>query len=502
MEASMNSHTYIAIDLKSFYASVECIERNLDPLTTNLVVADAARTEKTICLAVSPSLKTYGIPGRARLFEVIQKIKEANSLRKYNTHLKILKKSSYNDSALKSDPSLAVDFITAPPQMALYMKYSKKIYELYLKYIAPEDIHIYSIDEVFIDVTPYLNTYKLSAKALAMKIINEVLATTGITATAGIGTNLYLCKIAMDIQAKHVKPDANGVRIAMLDEISYRQNLWAHRPLTDFWRIGKGYVKKLEKNGLYTMGDIARCSLGKKDEFHNERLLYKLFGINAELLIDHAWGWEPCTIKNVKEYKPDNNSLSSGQVLQCPYPFEKAKIVIREMAELLVFDLIGKNFVTDQIVLTIGYDIENIASGNYNGETATDYYGRKIPKHAHGTATLEKYSSSTKIIVNAVMQLSDKILNPSLSVRRINVTANHIVDEKSAQTSVIEQYDLFADTTAIEKETNDILKEKKQQKTILAIKGKHGKNAILMGSDLQAGATTILRNKQIGGHKA
>jgi Nucleotidyltransferase/DNA polymerase involved in DNA repair len=383
--------TFIAIDLKSFYASVECIERRLDPLKTHLVVADSSRTTKTICLAVSPSLKMYGISGRARLFEVVQTIKECNAKRKYETSQHNLIGESFDAQELKSNTSLAISYIVAPPQMALYIEYSTRIYEIYLKYIAPEDIHVYSIDEVFIDATPYLETYKLSAEELAMKMILDILHSTGITATAGIGTNLYLSKIAMDIQAKHVNPDANGVRIAILDEMSYRQNLWTHRPLTDFWRIGKGYEKKLEQNGLYTMGDIARCSIGAPRDYHNEELLYRLFGINAELLIDHAWGWEPCTIADVKAYKPSTNSISSGQVLQYPYPFEKAILVIREMTELLVLDLVDKNLVTDQIVLTVGYDIENLCSTNakstYNGEITTDHYGRKTPKQAHGTAT-------------------------------------------------------------------------------------------------------------------
>lgn len=507
----MNNPIYIAIDLKSFYASVECVERKLDPLTTNLVVADASRTEKTICLAVSPSLKAHGIPGRARLFEVIQKVKEANAKRKYVAAHHILCGASFDDIELKKSPSLSIDYIIAPPRMALYMEYSTRIYQIYLKYIAPEDIHIYSIDEVFMDVTPYLDTYKLSPKELAMKIILDVLHATGITATAGIGTNLYLCKIAMDVQAKHVSADENGVRIAYLDEMSYRRNLWAHRPLTDFWRVGKGYVKKLEEHGLFTMGDIARCSLGQRGQYHNEELLYKLFGVNAELLIDHAWGYEPCTIADIKAYKPSTNSLGSGQVLQSPYPFVKAKLVIQEMTELLVLDLVDKGLVTDQLVLTVGYDVENLKNSKpsraYKGEITTDHYGRKIPKHAHGTANLDSPTSSTRLIVSAIMKLCDEIMNPDLLVRRVNVTANHIVDEQTV--SVVpekDQLDLFTDYEALEqqrqKEDEALMRERKQQLAMLAIKKKYGKNAILKARDLQEGATTIARNKQIGGHRA
>ena len=506
----MEKHIYIAIDLKSFYASVECAERKLDPLTTNLVVADASRTEKTICLAVSPSLKAYGIPGRARLFEVIQKIREVNARRKYNAPRHRLTGASCDDAELKKSSSLAIDYITAPPRMALYMEYSTRIYQIYLKYIAPEDIHIYSIDEVFMDVTPYLDTYRLSPQELAMKIILDVLHATGITATAGIGTNLYLCKIAMDIQAKHVDADENGVRIASLDEMSYRHNLWSHRPLTDFWRVGRGYAKKLEEHGLFTMGDIARCSVSQEGPYHNEELLYKLFGVNAELLIDHAWGWEPCTMADIKAYRPSDSSLGSGQVLQCPYPFPKARLVIREMTELLVLELVDKGLVTDQLVLTVGYDIENLSqagSKSYCGEITTDRYGRRLPKHAHGTIHLDAPTSSTQKITTAVMELCDKIMNPDLSVRRVNITANHITAEAALTKSpVVDQLDLFTDNEAQlqEKEAaeKDLLREKKRQQAMLAIKKKYGKNAILKGSDLQEGATTIARNGQIGGHKA
>ncbi|MGN0106375.1 MAG: DNA methylase [Hominilimicola sp.] len=507
----MDNKTYIAIDLKSFYASVECVERGLDPLTTNLVVADSSRTEKTICLAVSPSLKSYGIPGRARLFEVVQKIKEVNSHRQSKVPGRVLKGSSYNDTELKNTPELAVSYITAPPRMAHYMKYSTQIYNIYLKYIAPEDIHVYSIDEVFIDVTGYLNTYRLSAHELTMKIIQDVLKTTGITATAGIGTNMYLAKIAMDIVAKHVEPDKDGVRIAELDEMSYRRLLWNHRPLTDFWRVGRGYSKKLEQHGLFTMGDIARCSIGRKTDYYNEDLLYKLFGINAELLIDHAWGWEPCTMANIKAYKPSNNSIGSGQVLHCPYDFDKAKLIIREMTDLLVLDLVDKGLVTDQIVLTVGYDIENLNDPEkrkaYKGAITTDYYGRKIPKHAHGTANLGQQTSSTKLIIGAVMELYDRIVNPDMLIRRVNIVANHVVDESAiTQKSAFEQLDLFTDYDALQQqraaEEKARKNEKNMQHAILDIKKKFGKNAIMKGMNLEEGATTIERNNQIGGHKA
>ena len=427
--------TYIAIDLKSFYASVECKERNRDPLTTNLVVADKSRTEKTICLAVSPSLKSYGIPGRPRLFEVVQKVREANNKRRWKAPNRTFNGSSDDKAELDANPALEIDYIVAPPRMAYYMEYSTKIYNVYLKYVAPEDIFPYSIDEVFMDVTDYLQTYRMTARELAMTMIQDVLKTTGITATAGIGTNMYLCKIAMDIVAKHIEPDKNGVRIAELDEMSYRRKLWSHRPITDFWRVGNGYAKKLEEHGLYTMGDIARCSIGKPNELYNEELLYKLFGINAELLIDHAWGYEPCTMEQVKAYKPETNSVSSGQVLHCPYDYEKAKLIVKEMTDQMVLDLVDKGVVTDQLVLTIGYDIENLSNPNlknqYKGEITIDRYGRKVPKHAHGTANLKKKTSSTRLITNAVMDLYDRIVDEHLLVRRITITANKLVDEKS-----------------------------------------------------------------------
>ena len=505
------SKTYIAIDLKSFYASVECRERNRDPLTTNLVVADPSRTEKTICLAVSPSLKKYGLSGRARLFEVIQKVKAANNIRKLKAPNKIFCGSSDDSIELQKNPSFKIDYITAPPRMTHYMEYSTKIYNIYLKYIAPEDIHIYSIDEVFIDVTHYLSTYNMTARELAMTMIQDILDTTGITATAGIGTNMYLCKIAMDIVAKHIEPDKNGVRIAELDEMSYRRLLWNHRPLTDFWRVGRGYSKKLEKIGLYTMGDIARCSIGKPTDYYNEELLYKLFGINAELLIDHAWGDEPCTMEDVKAYKPETNSISSGQVLHCPYEFDKARLVVKEMTDLMVLDLVDKGLVTNQIVLTIGYDIENMTDKNrsqsYKGTVTTNYYGKKVPKPAHGTTNLPKQTSSTTLITNAVMELYDKIVNKKLLVRRINIVANKLVDEHSVKNAnKYEQLDLFTDYEILkkqrEKENAESEREKRMQNTILDIKKKFGKNAILKGMNLQEGATAKDRNNQIGGHKA
>ena len=507
----MSEHIYIAIDLKSFYASVECIERNLDPLTTNLVVANAARTEKTICLAVSPSLKAYGISGRARLFEVVQKVCDANEHRKRAYHRHSFTGSSSNSLELDKHPEFAIDYITAPPRMALYMKYSTQIYNVYLKHIAPEDIHVYSIDEVFIDVTSYLKTYRLSAHDLAKKIIHDIFSTTGITAAAGIGTNLYLCKVAMDIVAKHVTADSDGVRIAELDEISYRKLLWNHRPLTDFWRIGNGYAKKLESYGLYTMGDIARCSLGKTGEYYNEDLLYKLFGINAELLIDHAWGWEPCTIADIKAYKPESNSIGSGQVLHCPYPAEKARLIVKEMTDLLALDLVDKCLVTDQIVLTIGYDIENLSdatiSVSYKGEITTDRYGRKTPKQAHGTINLDRKTSSSKLLCEAALKLYDRIINPDLLIRRVTVTLNKVIDEYSiSDTPEFEQLNLFTDYAAEEKkreqEKKDLEKEKRMQQAMLDIKKKFGKNAILKGMNLQEGATTKERNNQIGGHQA
>ena len=503
--------TYIAIDLKSFYASVECKERNRDPLTTNLVVADKSRTEKTICLAVSPSLKSYGIPGRPRLFEVVQKVKEVNNTRRWEAPNRTFNGSSDDKAELDANPALEIDYIVAPPRMAYYMEYSTKIYNVYLKYVAPEDIFPYSIDEVFMDVTDYLQTYRMTARELAMTMIQDVLKTTGITATAGIGTNMYLCKIAMDIVAKHIEPDKNGVRIAELDEMSYRRKLWSHRPITDFWRVGNGYAKKLEEHGLYTMGDIARCSIGNPNELYNEELLYKLFGINAELLIDHAWGYEPCTMEQVKAYKPETNSVSSGQVLHCPYDYEKAKLIVKEMTDQMVLDLVDKGLVTDQLVLTIGYDIENLSNPNlknqYKGEITIDRYGRKVPKHAHGTANLKKKTSSARLITNAVMDLYDRIVDEHLLVRRITITANKLVDENSVkQEDEYQQLDLFTDYEAQRKkqaeEEEKLERERRMQEAMLSIKKKFGKNAVLKGMNLEDGATAKDRNEQIGGHKA
>lgn len=500
----MDERAYIAIDLKSFYASVECVERRLDPMSTNLVVADESRTEKTICLAVSPSLKAYGIPGRARLFEVVQKAKEINARRKCAAPRRIFKGASYDDEELKANAALSLDYIAARPRMALYIDYSTRIYNIYLNYIAPEDIHVYSIDEVFIDASNYLKTYGMSPRELAMKMILEVLEKTGITATAGIGTNLYLCKVAMDIQAKHIPPDEHGVRIAELDEMSYRRLLWEHRPLTDFWRVGKGYAKKLEENGLYTMGDIARCSAGGPMDYYSEELLYRLFGVNAELLIDHAWGWESCTMTDIKNYKPRDGSLGSGQVLQSPYPFEKAKLIVREMAEALSFDLLDKKLATNRITLMVSYDIENLKDPeikkNYHGPVTKDYYGRVVPKGVHGNKDLKAYTSSSKLITEAVEELFEEIADKSLLVRRLNVTANRLINEDEAQSSQrFAQLDMFSDFDA---ETEEREREKKAQEALLGIKKKYGKNAVLRGSDLQEGATARERNRQIGGHKA
>lgn len=496
--------TYICIDLKSFYASVECIERNLDPLTTNLVVADPDRTEKTICLAVSPSLKLYGIPGRARLFEVIQKVREVNYERKRRINYRKFIGKSYNSLELKKNNNLEIDYIIATPRMSYYMKYSTNIYNVYLKYIAPEDIYVYSIDEVFCDITNYLNYNKMTPKELVTKMIHDVYETTGITATAGIGSNMYLAKVAMDIVAKHTEPDKYGVRIAELDEMSYRRQLWNHRPLTSFWRLGPGYAKKLEANNIYTMGDIARCSV------NNEELLYKLFGINAELLIDHAWGWEPCTIEDIKSYKPSRNSITSGQVLHCAYDYKKTRLIIKEMADSLSLDLVSKNLVTDQLVLTIGYDIENLTNpsikSKYTGEVTIDNYGRNIPKPAHGTINLDHKTSSSKVITENMLILFEKIINKNLLVKRINIVANNVVDKNEAKDiPKYEQYDIFTDYSKLQKEREkELLQEKEENKLqhiLLDIKNKYGKNAILKGMNLEEGGTTIDRNSQIGGHR-
>ena len=496
--------TYIAIDLKSFYASVECVERGLNPMDTNLVVADPSRTEKTICLAVSPSLKAYGIAGRARLFEVVQRIGEVNGARWLAAGRRYAGKS-HLDSELKAHPDWQVDYLVAPPRMGHYIEVSTRIYETYLKYVAPEDIHVYSIDEVFIDVTAYLDTYKTSARQLAMTMIRDVLSTTGITATAGIGPNMYLCKVALDIVAKHSPPDNDGVRIAELDESSYRRTLWNHRPLTDFWRVGHGIAARLAQHGIDTMGKLARTSID------NEELLYSLFGVNAELLIDHAWGWEPCTIDMVKAYRPESNSLSSGQVLQEPYPWHKARIVLHEMADAIALDLVSRRMVTDQLTLTIGYDVQSLRNpairNQYIGPVVNDRYGRAVPKHSHGTANLECPSSSEKAITEALLGLYDRIADRSLLVRRLTIAANHVVPEGKAsrQSAYSGQLDLFEDHEAVERENaakqERLDKERRLQEAKLAIKQRFGKNAILKGLNFEEGATAKDRNKQIGGHK-
>lgn len=544
------SKTYISIDLKSFYASVECMERGLDPLNTNLVVADASRTQKTICLAVSPSLKAYGIPGRARLFEVEQKVKEANARRQTRAPKNILDGKSVFATELNENPCLAIDYIAAKPRMALYMSKSTQIYDVYLRYIAPVDIYAYSVDEVFIDASGYLKTYGLNAHDFARLLVREVFKETGITATAGIGPNLYLCKIAMDIGAKHTEADADGVRIAELDEYSYRRLLWDHRPITDFWRVGRGYAKKLAKKSIFTMGDIARCSLGTSSDYYNEDLLYKMFGVNAELLIDHAWGYEPCTLAEVKSYRPQRKSLVSGQVLQNAYTYEKTRIVVREMMELLALDLVDKGLLTNQIVLTVGYDIENLSDPErrkaYKGEITVDGYGREVPKHAHGTGNLPFSTASTKLTTDCVLEVFDRVVDESLLTRRISITANNLVLESEykresegvrAEPEQLSMFDMLAggdDSQATERvsskeatayseqdKTNSTMvaesisgsagndndedtleKEKQVQEAMLKIKKRFGKNAILKGTNLQEGATAKERNAQIGGHKA
>ena len=508
-----DNKTYIAIDLKSFYASVECNERGLDPMRTNLVVADNTRTEKTICLAVTPSLKRHGISGRARLFEVVQRLKEVNEERRRAAPGGRLRGKSCDAVEIDSDPSLAVDYIAASPRMAYYMQYSTRIYQIYLKHVAPEDIHVYSVDEVFIDATSYLRRRGMSGREFARMLINDVLSSTGITATAGIGSNLYLCKVAMDVVAKRVEADEDGVRIAELDESSYRRLLWDHKPITDFWRVGKGYASALAQHGIYTMGDVAKCSVGDVNGYYNEGLLYKLFGVNAELLIDHAWGWEPCTIADIKAYKPESNSISSGQVLQEPYSFRKARLIVREMTDLLVLDLVDKGLVTDQMVLTVGYDVENLNSEErrkqYKGEITTDSYGRRIPKNAHSSINLDRYTSSTKQITEAMMTLYDRIVNPDLTVRRIYVVANHVLLEsdvpqkpkEAIQISLFdEDYGALEERRAAEQEALE--RERRMQQALIDIKKKYGKNAILKGMNLEEGATAKDRNRQIGGHKA
>lgn len=495
----MSKESYIAIDLKSFYASVECVMRGLDPMSTNLLVADVSRTEKTICLAVSPSLKAHGISGRARLFEAIAALKAANEKRRKAAPGGRLYGASSDAKRLEADPCLAIDYIAAPPRMALYLDYSARIYNVYLKYVAPEDIHVYSVDEVFINATPYLSLYKTSARELAKRMIKDVLKTTGITATAGIGTNLYLCKVAMDIVAKHVEADCDGVRIAELDEHSYRRTLWDHRPLTDFWRVGRGIASKLEERGLYTMGDVARASIGEAEE-----MLYRLFGVNAELLIDHAWGYEPCQMKDIKSYRPDNTSLGSGQVLHCAYGFDKARLIVREMIDTLSLDLVEKGLCTDQIVLTVGYDIENLEGSDFRGDVSVDFYGRRVPKGAHGTASLDYKTSSTKILTEKALDLFDRIVDRSLSVRRINLTAGRLASEADYRHA--EQLDVFSlisgGDNAHEEKAKKRKKERKIQSAVLDIKKKYGKNSIIKGMNLEDGATAKDRNEQIGGHKA
>lgn len=507
----MGERTYICIDLKSFYASVECIARGLDPMRTNLVVADKSRTDKTVCLAVTPPMKAYGLSGRSRLFEVVAKAREVNAARRRNTPFGEFMGTSFDDLMLKKDPELKLDYIVAPPRMSHYMRVSSQIYDIYLRHVAHEDIFAYSIDEVFIDATAYLPALKITGREFAMKMIKDVLKETGITATAGIGTNMYLAKIAMDVMAKKMPADKDGVRIAELNEYSYRKELWDHRPLTDFWRVGHGYATKLAEVGIYTMGDIALCSAGAKGSYYSEDMLYKLFGVNAELLIDHAWGYEPTTIADVKSYKPSSNSISSGQVLTVPYTADKARLVVREMTDLLVLDLVEKGLVTDQLVLTIGYDVENLTntsiSQKYSGEIVIDRYGRQIPKHSHGTQNLKKKTSSTSAILNAVTELYDRIINKDLLVRRINVVANKVVPEgeeldggASVQMSFFDILD--RDDKKIQAEKLAEEKERKVQKTLIDIKKKHGKNAIIKGMNLEEGATAIERNKQVGGHKA
>ena len=503
----MAKKVYIAIDLKSFYASVECVDRGLDPLTTNLVVADESRTDKTICLAVSPAMKSFGVPGRPRLFEVKQKLQEINALRRAKAPGRTFAGKSYDLPQLQAQPALEVDCIIATPQMARYMAVSTVVYDIYLRFIAPEDIHVYSVDEVFIDATPYLRTYGLSGYELTRKMIGEVVKKTGITATAGIGSNLYLAKIAMDIVAKRMKADEKGARIAELNEMSYRQLLWDHKPLTDFWRIGGGYSRRLEKIGLYTMGDIARCSVGKLTEFHNEDLLYRIFGVNAQLLIDHAWGWEPCTMGDIKSYRPGSSSISSGQVLCEPTPFATARLITREMADMLSMDLLDKRLETDQLTLTVGYDVENLkdenSRKNYQGVVTTDHYGRNVPKHAHGTANLGRHTASTRLITEAIMELFDRIVDPNLLIRRLTICANRVLREGVAEKSQpYEQLDLFANSTESKATEEALQREKRRQNAILQLQKRYGKNVVVKGMNLLEGATAIQRNSQIGGHRA
>ncbi len=523
-EQDERARTYVAIDLKSFYASVECVDRGLDPLGVNLVVADPERTEKTICLAVSPSLKAYGISGRARLFEVVEKVKLVNAQRRAKAPDRTLTGSSSVASELKADPALAVDYIVAPPRMGRYVEMSRMICGIYRRFISPEDIHVYSVDEIFADVTDYLKFYGVTARELTMRMIRAVLSETGITATAGIGSNMFLCKIAMDIVAKHMEPDADGVRLAELDEMSFRRTLWTHKPITDFWMIGRGIARRLEKLGIYTMGDIARCSIGAKDEFYNEELLYKTFGVNAQLLIDHAWGYEPCTIAAVKACKPKSKSLSSGQVLKEPYPFEKARIVIREMTDKLVLELVDKGFETDRLVIDIGYDTENVnrESRLPIGDVVRDHYGRLTPAPSHGTAALGGYSCSSRQICDAVIELFDRIANRKLTVRRLCVAAGDLLTHEEAalqpgktgeKNASLEQLSFFdeiapgdekamAEAKAQQQEKEAKERELSLQKAVVGLQKRYGKNAVLKGMNLEEGATAIERNGQIGGHKA
>ena len=505
----MKKRMYIAIDLKAFYASVECIERGLNPLTAHLVVADESRTSKTICLAVSPALKSHGIGGRPRLFEVIRAVEQANARRKYRAPQRMLTGETTDATELAAHLELRISYHIAPPRMALYMEYSMRIYEIYLRYVSSEDIHIYSIDEVFIDVTSYLETENISAHDFSMRLIRAVLRETGITATAGIGTNLYLAKVAMDIVAKHIPPDADGVRIAQLDEMSYRQRLWTHRPLTDFWRIGRGNARKLEENGLYTMGDVARCSLGRTNTKYNEELLYRLFGVQAELLIDHAWGFESARMEDIKNYRPKSRSTHMGQVLQYPYTAQKARLVVWEMADALSIDLAEKRLTSDRLELTIGYDIECLTRpeirDNYHGRIRTDRYGRRVPWPAHGKVLIER-GAGTNAIMRALTDLFDTIVTPDLLIRRLTISAHHLMTEEQRAAGA-EQMNLFSPEETAEwmtppAEAAAQKKEKALQEAIIAIKKAYGKNAILRGSNLIDGATARLRNSQIGGHKA
>lgn len=497
-------HIYLAIDLKSFYASVECIERHLNPMNTNLVVADNSRTEKTICLAVSPALKSLGVPGRPRLFEVNEKVRQLNSFRRAKLNGKTLQEKSYLLSELQKKQDLAIDFIIAPPRMAHYIKYSTDILNVYLKYIAPEDIHVYSIDEVFIDISHYLKTYGLSPMELCQKMVKDVYTTTGITATAGIGTNLYLAKIAMDIVAKKMPADKNGVRIAYLDEQLYREKLWTHQPLTDFWRVGKGYAKKLEQEGLYTMGDIALCSTGSKSSYYNEELLYKLFGINAELLIDHAWGYEPCTIEQIKAYRPSKHSICCGQVLHTPYTTEKGEIVIKEMADSIALDLTAKSLVTDQLVLTIGYDRSNLDAPETRSKIdkiRIDHYGRQVPEHSHGTIHLNGHTSLSNEIINKATELYRRIVKPQLLIRRFSLTADNTLAANQTDVATVTQLSLFDEPVDPQVQAKRD-KVDKLQHTVIDIKKRFGKNSLLRGLNYEDGATGRERNAQIGGHKA